>query len=159
MALFGKSFEDSVSEAVEKVRAKFPSASVAAAVDGKTVTLRGQAPDMKTKTDVMTTFNSLVETENTVNQIAVAQQQAAPPRPAATAPAAAPATTAATPSAAPAGSPAMRTHEVAKGETLTGLAQKYYGKASAYTKIFEANRDVLDDPDRIRAGQKLKIPQ
>jgi nucleoid-associated protein YgaU len=35
---------------------------------------------------------------------------------------------------------------------------KYYGKASAYPKIFEANRDILDNPDLIKPGQKLRIP-
>ena len=152
MALFGKSFEESVNDAVEKVRAKFPSGSVAAAVDGKTVTLRGQAPDMATKTGMMTEFNSLVATDNTINQIAVAQQPAAAKPAAAASPAAASA-------AAPAGSAKMRIHAVAKGDTLSALAQKYYGKASAYSKIFDANRDILDNPDRIKVGQKLKIPE
>lgn len=51
-----------------------------------------------------------------------------------------------------------RTHVVKKGETLSHLAQKYYGKASQYNKIFEANRDQLNDPDKIREGQTLRIP-
>jgi len=51
-----------------------------------------------------------------------------------------------------------RTHLVKKGETLSGIAQKYYGKASEYKKIFEANRDQLTDPDKIREGQSLQIP-
>lgn len=36
--------------------------------------------------------------------------------------------------------------------------QKYYGDASLYPKIFEANKDVLKDPNLIRVGQKLRIP-
>lgn len=51
-----------------------------------------------------------------------------------------------------------RTHVVKKGETLSHLSQKYYGKASQYNKIFEANRDQLNDPDKIREGQTLRIP-
>lgn len=51
-----------------------------------------------------------------------------------------------------------RTHLVKKGETLSHIAQKYYGKASQYNKIFEANRDQLNDPDKIREGQTLRIP-
>ncbi len=35
---------------------------------------------------------------------------------------------------------------------------KYYGDASLYTKIFDANKDVLKDPDLVRVGQKLGIP-
>ncbi len=49
-------------------------------------------------------------------------------------------------------------HEVKSGETLSKIAQHYYGDASLYPKIFEANKDVLKDPNLIRVGQKLRIP-
>lgn len=49
-------------------------------------------------------------------------------------------------------------HEVVKGDTLSKIAQKYYGDASLYPQIFEANKDTLSDPDKIRIGQKLRIP-
>ncbi len=49
-------------------------------------------------------------------------------------------------------------HEVQSGETLSKIAQRYYGDASLYPKIFEANKDILKDPDKIRVGQKLRIP-
>ncbi|KAA0179702.1 peptidoglycan-binding protein LysM [Cupriavidus cauae] len=49
-------------------------------------------------------------------------------------------------------------HTVAKGDTLSAIAQKYYGKASAYNAIFEANRPMLSHPDKIYPGQKLRIP-
>jgi nucleoid-associated protein YgaU len=52
-----------------------------------------------------------------------------------------------------------RVYEVVAGDTLGAIAQKYYGKASEYMKIFEANRDILDNPDLIKVGQKLKIPE
>ena len=54
--------------------------------------------------------------------------------------------------------PYTQTHVVASGDTLSKIAQKYYGDASLYTKIFEANRDVLKDPNKIFPGQKLRIP-
>ncbi len=53
---------------------------------------------------------------------------------------------------------ATQWHEVAAGESLSKIALKYYGDASLYLKIFEANKDVLKDPDKIRVGQKLRIP-
>ena len=53
---------------------------------------------------------------------------------------------------------AAQTHTVAKGETLSAIAKKYLGKATDWPKIFEANRDVLKDPDKIQVGQVLKIP-
>ena len=58
----------------------------------------------------------------------------------------------------PADNPYIQTHVVQAGDTLSKLAAKYYGDASLYTKIFQANRDVLSDPDKIRVGQKLRIP-
>jgi len=48
--------------------------------------------------------------------------------------------------------------EVKKGETLWKIAEQYYGDGALYPKIFEANRDILKDPDRINIGQKLRIP-
>ena len=49
----------------------------------------------------------------------------------------------------------IRAHLV-KGDTLGAIAQKYYGKASQYMKIFEANRDILDDPGDL-AGDALLL--
>lgn len=57
-----------------------------------------------------------------------------------------------------AGGGTMRTHTVARGETLSKIAKRYYGKASLYPRIFDANRDQLDDADKIKPGQVLKIP-
>ena len=47
---------------------------------------------------------------------------------------------------------------VKKGDTLSAIAQKHYGKASRYMVIFEANRPMLKDPDKIYPGQALRIP-
>ncbi|MGD9508543.1 MAG: peptidoglycan-binding protein LysM [Geminicoccaceae bacterium] len=47
---------------------------------------------------------------------------------------------------------------VKKGDTLSAIAQKHYGKASKYRTIFEANRPMLKDPDKIYPGQALRIP-
>ena len=49
-------------------------------------------------------------------------------------------------------------YEIVSGDTLGGIAKKYYGKGSAYMKIFEANRDIIDDPNKISPGQKIRIP-
>ena len=50
------------------------------------------------------------------------------------------------------------TYTVQAGDTLSKISKHFYGNANAYMKIFEANRDQLSDPDKIRAGQTLKIP-
>ena len=49
-------------------------------------------------------------------------------------------------------------HVVESGDTLGHIAKRYLGSASAYMKIFEANRALLDDPNKIFPGQKLLIP-
>jgi nucleoid-associated protein YgaU len=54
--------------------------------------------------------------------------------------------------------PAERTYTVKAGDTLSKIAKEQLGDASAYPKIFEANRNVLTDPDKIKPGQILVIP-
>ncbi len=49
-------------------------------------------------------------------------------------------------------------YEIVSGDTLGAIAKRYYGKASKYMKIFEANRDIIDDPNKIYPGQKIRIP-
>jgi len=50
------------------------------------------------------------------------------------------------------------TYTVQKGDTLSKIAKNELGDANAWKKIFEANSDVLKDPDKIFPGQTLKIP-
>jgi nucleoid-associated protein YgaU len=47
---------------------------------------------------------------------------------------------------------------IEKGDTLSAIARRFYGKASLYPKVFEANREVIKDPDLIFPGQKIRIP-
>ncbi len=47
---------------------------------------------------------------------------------------------------------------IQSGDTLSALAKKYYGKAGDYPRIFEANREVIKDADKIYPGQKVRIP-
>ena len=48
---------------------------------------------------------------------------------------------------------------VVKGDTLSAIAKKFYGKASAWPKIHAANKDQVPNPDLIRPGQVLRIPK
>jgi hypothetical protein len=47
---------------------------------------------------------------------------------------------------------------IKKGDTLSAVAKQFYGKANDYPKIFEANREVIKDPNLIFPGQKIRIP-
>ena len=61
--------------------------------------------------------------------------------------------------AAPAQPAATETYTVQAGDTLSAIAKKFFGNANDYMEIFNANRDQLSDPDKIKPGQVLKIPQ
>jgi nucleoid-associated protein YgaU len=49
-------------------------------------------------------------------------------------------------------------YTVKQGDTLSAIAQREYGNASEWRRIYEANRDTISDPDLIRPGQHLNIP-
>jgi len=51
-----------------------------------------------------------------------------------------------------------KTYTVKAGDTLSAIAKSQLGNANAYMKIFEANKDQLSDPDKIKPGQVLKLP-
>jgi LysM repeat protein len=143
------SFQDQVDSALAKLRPLNLVRNLRAEINGKVVTLLGDADSIDAKTRIMNDFNNMVKTENTFNKIMLAKPVAA-----------------AAPQPVPAGmqagaAPAAggeRWHVIEKGETLSGIAKKYYGNANQYMKIFEANRDSLKDPDKIKAGAKIRIP-
>lgn len=51
-----------------------------------------------------------------------------------------------------------RTYTVKSGDTLSKIAREHLGDANAYMRIFDANKDQLSDPDKIKPGQVLKLP-
>jgi len=138
MGLLGSSFEEKVRAALDAVRALgLGVTDLDGHIEGKVVTLQGTASTMEVKARVMQEFNARVETDNTLNQIRVAKAE---------------------PVVLPGRAAEERWHVVVSGDTLGALAKKYYGKASLYMKIFEANKDQLSNPDLIKVGQKLRIP-
>ena len=54
--------------------------------------------------------------------------------------------------------PEAQYHDVVRGDTLSAIAKKFYGDANKYPVIFEANKPMLNHPDKIYPGQKLRIP-
>jgi LysM repeat protein len=54
---------------------------------------------------------------------------------------------------------AASTYTVQAGDTLSAIAKRLLGNAGDYMEIFNANKDQLSDPDKIKPGQVLKIPQ
>ena len=58
----------------------------------------------------------------------------------------------------PAPPPDVHKYIVQPGDSLSTIAKLMYGDANRYMRIFQANRDKLDDPNKIRVGQELNIP-
>jgi len=56
------------------------------------------------------------------------------------------------------GSGSGQYYEIKSGDTLSAIAKHLLGDANAYMKIFEANREVIKDPNKIFPGQKIRIP-
>jgi len=138
--LFGKSFEDQVQEAMKEIAATTPGVSgLSAEVRGKVITLKGKADSREAANLVMSKIDQAVKADNIVNSIEVKKAPA--------------------PEKAPEPVVEERIYEVVSGDTLGAISKKYYGKASDYMKIFEANKDILDNPDLIKVGQKLRIPE
>jgi len=143
MGLFGKSFEDKVKDAVNTISGMgLGVRNLGAKIEGKVVTLTGDVPSREVSVRVMENFDKLVKTDNTLNAMRVDAPKPAP-----------------APAPPPPPKPVERIHEVVAGESLSKIAQKYYGNGNKYMKIFEANRDILSNPDLIKPGQKLRIPE
>jgi nucleoid-associated protein YgaU len=53
---------------------------------------------------------------------------------------------------------AGRSYVVVKGDSLSAIAEREYGDAMEWRRIYEANRDVIENPDLIHPGQTLRLP-
>jgi nucleoid-associated protein YgaU len=56
------------------------------------------------------------------------------------------------------GGTGAQTYTIEKGDTLSAVSKRFYGKAKFWRQIYEANRDTIEDPDRIFPGQTIKLP-
>ena len=52
----------------------------------------------------------------------------------------------------------MSYYEIQSGDSLSKIAKNFYGDAMKYKELFAANREVIEDPDKIYPGQKIRIP-
>jgi nucleoid-associated protein YgaU len=51
-----------------------------------------------------------------------------------------------------------RSYVVVKGDSLSAIAKREYGDAKEWRRIYDANRDIIKDPDLIYPGQTLRLP-
>ncbi len=98
-------------------------------VQGDTVTLSGAAPDAATKEKMILAAGNVAGVSGVQDNITVADA-----------------------------GPEPKFYTVVKGDTLSAIAQKMMGSANKYPAIFEANKPMLSDPNKIYPGQVLRIP-
>ena len=118
-------------------------------VAGSTVTVTGEAGSQSDREKIVLILGNTEGVEKVDDRMTVAAAQSAAPQ-AGQAPQAAPASQA---------TPAPQFYEVKSGDTLSKIAKEFYGDASRYGEIFEANKPMLKDPDKIYPGQRLRIPK
>jgi LysM repeat protein len=121
-------------------------------MEGTKLLIRGVAPSAEVKNKIWDQIKLIDATfSDLVCDISVSQQQWQP------AAQQAPATV--TAGASVSGGQNQRHYTVKPGDTLSKISREFYGDANQYTKIFSANRGVLQDPNKISPGQELVIPE
>ena len=96
----------------------------------KTVTVSGVAPDQGTKEKIVLCCGNVHSVAKVDDQLTVAKGA----------------------------TPASKLYEVKPGDTLSKIAKAEYGDVNAYMQIFDANKPMLSDPNKIYPGQQLRIP-
>ena len=94
-----------------------------------TVTVSGQVPDQATREKIVLCCGNVAGVEQVKDEMTVAQQ-----------------------------SETSRFYTVKSGDTLSKISKEMYGNANQYMRIFEANKPMLKDPDKIYPGQVLRVP-
>ena len=106
--------------------------------------IQGAAPSQEAKNDVWNQIKAADSTYSDLTCDLTVDPSIAPPQ--------------AQAAAAGSGATSTRTYTVRSGDTLSKIAKEFYGNANEYNRIFEANRDKLQNPDKIQVGQQLVIP-
>ena len=96
----------------------------------QTVTVSGVAPDQATKEKIVLCCGNVANVAKVDDKLTVAA----------------------------AGGPVSTYYVVKSGDTLSAIAKEAYGNANAHMKIFEANKPMLSDPNKIYPGQTLRVP-
>lgn len=144
--------ENAVREHIRSLGLKLSSLTVIADQAKKQVSLLGVAETLEDKEKAIVAAGNVKGVEKVDDRLRVrAAEAAAEPEPA-------PGSLEEAPEPTPEEAPTASFHTVVSGDTLSGIAKTYYGSAGKYMKIFEANRPMLEDPNKIYPGQVLRIP-
>ena len=119
-------------------------------VDGQTAVIEGQAKDVATREKAVLIAGNIEGIEKVDDRMTVASSGADF--------SAVTGGSSAVVGAGGIGDWSSRTYTVVKGDTLSKISKEMYGDANKYNAIFEANKPMLKDPDKIYPGQVLRIP-
>jgi nucleoid-associated protein YgaU len=122
-------------------------------MEGDKLLMRGEAPSQEAKNKVWDqikmvdpTYSDLIADIKVSESSQSQTSQTQPPR-------------TQTAGASVSGGHGSRNYTVQAGDSLSKISQQFYGNANEFRKIFEANRDQLNDPNQIKPGQQLVIPE
>ena len=151
-------------DAVEKHLASYGINGVKAEVDGNVVTLTGSVADAATREKAVLAAGNVSGIERVDDRLTVTKAGADFSNVRSTASTVPASGAGASGSAAHASAGSggdgwtSKTYTVQSGDTLSKISKEFYGDANKYNQIFEANKPMLSDPDKIYPGQVLRIP-
>ena len=128
-SLFGSSDANAAEAIAKEVGDPTLADKIKVEVEGENVRISGDIPDQATKEKLILAAGNVEGVSKVEEDLTTAQTE-----------------------------PEASFHTVEKGDTLWAIAKKSYGNGSKYMAIFEANKPMLSDPDKIYPGQKLRIP-
>ena len=145
---FEQAREAALRKAVE--RNGFPIEGLVIDIQGERVVVAGRVPSQDVREKVVLVVGNVAGVAQVDDRLEVAGggSPGAPAKP----------TTPTRTAGSGAGQEQSTFYTVKRGDTLSKIAKEHYGNANDYPKIFEANRPMLQDPDKIYPGQVLRIP-
>ena len=129
VAALSKTAGDAIATYINSMGLKVENLQVSFDAPSGTVTVAGMAPDQATKEKVLLCCGNVAQVSSVKDLMTVASSSAE-----------------------------SQMYVVASGDSLSKISQQFYGTPNKYTQIFEANKPMLSDPDKIYPGQVLRIP-
>ena len=129
VAALSKAAGDAIATYVSSMGLKVEGLQVSFDAPSGTVTVAGEAPDQATKEKVLLCCGNVAQVSHVKDMMTVANS-----------------------------SLESQMYTVVSGDNLSKISKQFYGTPNKYTQIFEANKPMLSDPDKIYPGQVLRIP-
>ena len=129
IAALSKTAGDAIETYINSMGLKVDALEISYDAPSGTVTVAGVAPDQATREKVLLCCGNVANVSSVNDMMTVASS-----------------------------SPESKMYVVVSGDNLSKISKQFYGTADKYTQIFQANKPMLSDPDKIYPGQVLRIP-